>query len=150
MARVARDGTVDWREDTAAVVGNENTVVTYGGHTIFAQFGASNGGEVADGGQPYLVAKNDPYDIPSSGDPYLLWKRSSTASAVASYYGLKQATAIEITKRDGYGPWGGRVQTGYVDGVTYSGATVRWATSGDSLGAALGMYTTYFRIGTPG
>jgi SpoIID/LytB domain protein len=150
MARVAKDGTVQWREYPAAVVGNQNTVLTYGGHTIFAQFGASNGGEVADGGQPYLVAKNDPYDIASSGDPYLLWQRSSTASAVASYYGLKQATAIEITKRDGYGPWGGRVQQGYVDGVNNSGAKVRLASTGFDLGAALGVYTTYFRLGTPG
>lgn len=147
MAQFAADGTEQYTDDQDAVVGNENTVLTYGGHAILAQFGASNGGATALGGLPYLPAKLDPYDIPASGDPYLYWTRSATASQVASYYGLKQATALEIAKRDGIGPWGGRVVTAYVDGVDWSGAKVHRATTGDELGAALGVWTDYFGIG---
>jgi peptidoglycan hydrolase-like amidase len=150
MAHYSAGGTLQWSDDQDAIVGNENTVLTYGGDTIFAQFSASNGGAEASGGSPYLPAKADPYDADGSGDPYLNWSRMTTASAVASYYGLKQATGIEITQRDGIGPWGGRVLSGYVDGVNWSGNKVRIATSGATLGGALGIWTTFFRIGTSG
>jgi peptidoglycan hydrolase-like amidase len=140
MAHFAKDGTEQWTEDPDAIVGNENTVLTYNGSSIFAQFSASNGGAEAYGGFPYLPAKVDPYDN------YPVQTDQSTARQVASYYGLKQATALEITKRDGIGPWGGRVVSGYVDGVTSSGAKVRWATTGFEIGAALGVYTNYFGI----
>jgi peptidoglycan hydrolase-like amidase len=149
MAHYSPDGTLQYTDDQDAVVGNQNTVLTYGGHAIFAQFGASNGGAEASGGFPYLPAKADPYDDTASGDPYLNWSRTSTAHAVASYYGLKKATAIEITRRDGYGPWGGRVVSGYVDGISSSGAKVRLATTGAELGGALGVWTTFFRMGGP-
>jgi stage II sporulation protein D len=145
MAQYAKDGTLQSVEqDPDVIVGNENTVLTYQGHAIFAQFSASNGGAEAYGGFPYLPAKVDPYDS------YPTRSSRATASQVASYYGLKRATALEITKRDGIGPWGGRVVSGYVDGVTSSGGQVRWATTGAEIGAALGVYTSYLGIDTSG
>jgi peptidoglycan hydrolase-like amidase len=150
MAHYSSGGSLQWTDDRDAIVGNENTVLTYQGHAIFAQFSASNGGAETYGGFPYLPAKADPYDNAQSDPYFYLWKRTSSAKAVASYFGLRQATAIEVTKRDGYGPWGGRVVSGYIDGVDSSGHKVHWARSGYDLGAALGVDTSFFAIDTGG
>jgi SpoIID/LytB domain protein len=146
MTHYNSSGTVLWTEDLDALSGNSNMVLRYNGQTIFAQFSASDGGWTVDGGQPYLVAKQDPYDSAASGDPYLSWSRTVSVSSIASYYGLAKATAIEFTGRDGHGTWGGRVTSAYVDGVDSQGNSKRVATTGFGLQAAMGLPTTWFWI----
>jgi hypothetical protein len=138
-----------WTDDPAAVSGNANQVLQYNGATIFAQFSASDGGWTVDGGQPYLIAQQDPYDNQSSGDPYLDWTVTPTVSSIASAYNLSRATAIEITARDGNGAWGGRVLSAYVDGVDFGGNAQHIATSGFALANALGAYTNWFGMTPP-
>lgn len=146
MTRYDSSGAVLWTEDLAALSGNANMVLQYAHATIFAQFSASNGGWTVDGGQPYLIARSDPYDNTASDDPYLDYTRSVSVAGIASHYGLATATAIEITMRDGHGTWGGRVTAGYVDGKDAQGTSQRIATTGFGLQAAMGVGTTWFWV----
>jgi peptidoglycan hydrolase-like amidase len=139
-------GNVLWTEDLAALSGNANMVLRYNGQTILAQFSASNGGWSVDGGQPYLVARADPYDNAASGDPYLSYTRSVPVSSIASHYGLAKATAVQITARDGHGVWGGRMTAGFVNGTDAQGHAQQIATTGFGLQAAMGVGTTWFTV----
>ena len=76
---------------------------------MFAQYSASNGGATVDGGEPYLVGRNDPYDTAASGDPYLNENERVRAASLARTFGLKSVNSVQVTKRDGNGPWGGRI-----------------------------------------
>jgi stage II sporulation protein D len=147
MRHYSSGGTELWDDDPAAIVGNENMVLRYDGNTIFAQFSASNGGSMLTGGLPYLVNKTDPYDNAASGDPYLGWTDSVSASSIASYYGLQSVSSVEVTQRNGYGPWGGWVLQATVSGTTWSDSTTHISTTGNSLASAMGVRTAYFQIG---
>ena len=146
MTRYDAASSVLWTDDPAAITGNENTVLQYGGATIFAQFSASNGGWTVDGGKPYLVAKADPYDNAASGDPYLNWTRTPSVASIASNLGLRQVTSIVITQRDGNGQWGGRVLAAAVKGISSTGATTQVTTTGFGLQDALGLPHNWFVI----
>ena len=139
------DGNVAYTDDPAAVRGNENQVLTYQGSVIFAQFCASNGGYTTDGGQPYLIAQPDPYDNAASGDPYLGYERSSSASTIASYFGLRKVTGLTITKRDGHGAWGGRVLDADVKGTNADGDARTVHATGFDLQYAFGLGSTLFK-----
>ena len=127
----------------AAVAATANRVLTYQGATIFAQFSAADGGWTADGGQPYLIAKADPYEKFANG-PYYSWTRTVRAADVASYYGLATVTQIQITGRDGHGDWGGRVTTAVVRGTRAGGAAASVTTTGPSLASAMGLPHQWF------
>ena len=130
----------------AAVVATANKVLTYQGHAAFAQFSASDGGVMAAGGQPYLVAKPDPYDNAASGDPYLSMTRTVSVAYIASYYGLARATEIDITGRAGGGTWGGIVTTAVVRGTNSAGAARAVSTTGNSLANAFDLSYSLFRL----
>ena len=145
MTHYDASGNVLWSDDPAALTGNAGSVLQYGGKTIFAQFSASNGGWTVAGGEPYLVAKQDPYDNAASGDPYLNWTRTVSVSGIASYYGLTTVRDIVITQRDGNGQWGGRVLSGVVDGANAQGAQ-SISTSGFALQDAMNLPHNWFTI----
>ena len=128
-----------------AVTATANQVLTYAGHTIFSQFSAADGGWTVDGGQPYLVAKADPYEQ-RAGGPWFAWSRSVSAATVAAAYGLARVTQLQITGRDGHGDWGGRVNTAVVIGVTAGGATSSVPVTGFSLASAMGLPHNWFII----
>jgi len=130
-----------------AVAATTNRVATYQGHTIFAQFSAADGGWTVDGGQPYLIARADPYEQ-RAGGPYFAWSRTVATASVASYYGLSRLTQIQITGRDGHGDWGGRVTSAIVTGVNSGGATVSKATSGFALTSAMKLPHNWFKVRT--
>jgi peptidoglycan hydrolase-like amidase len=148
MARYSHSGARIWTADPAAIAGNQRTVLRYHGGAVFAQYSASNGGATVSGGTPYLIGRADPYDTSASGDPYLNESESVRAKSLASSYGLKAVNSVQITKRDGNGPWGGRVLTAYVNGTTTSGKKAHIATTGFDLGSAFGLWTDYLRIGS--
>lgn len=148
MGRYTPSGQRTWTADPAAISGNQRTVLRYQGSPVFAQYSASNGGATVDGGTPYLVGRSDPYDTSASGDPYLSESQKVRAAALASSYGLKSVNSIQVTKRDGNGPWGGRVVSAYVNGTTSAGKKAHISTTGYDLGSALGVWTDYLRIGS--
>jgi SpoIID/LytB domain protein len=149
MAHYDRDGNLLWADDPAAVAKNANQVLRYRGAPVLAQYSASNGGATVSGGEPYLIGKDDPYDSSTSGDPYLKQSRRVSVKALAGYYQLAKVTSIKVTKRDGHGPWGGRIVSAYVNGTTAAGKKAHIATTGFDLGAATGVWTDYLRITVP-
>lgn len=129
----------------AAVTATSSRVLSYGGHTIFAEFSASNGGITSSGNQPYFVTKADPYDQAFSGDPFLSQTETGTASDVAAYYGLTSVTQLQINSREGGGIWGGLVAGATVVGKQGTN-TVSIPTTGTALASALGLSYRYFHI----
>lgn len=124
----------------AAIANAAGVVMAYNGAAAVTQFSASNGGWMAPGAQPYLVAKADPYDG-TSANPHRSWSTTITASTFESTWPtIGTFRALEITGRDGYGDWGGRVTSAVVLGAAGS-VTV----SGDTLRTRLGLKSTYLK-----
>jgi SpoIID/LytB domain protein len=150
IADLSSSGTVTRRYEqpstTAAVDATAGSVLRYAGAPAFTEFSASDGGVVADGGQPYLVAKTDPYDgvVASPSNPHN-WSTSVTLSAVeAAYPAVGRLTALEVRARTGWGDWGGRVATLRVVGASGS-VTV----TGDAFRTALGLRSTWWAMTSP-
>ncbi|MDP9116128.1 MAG: hypothetical protein M3O28_02475 [Actinomycetota bacterium] len=139
-------GNVLWNDDPAAVSGNALQVIAYHGATAFTQFSASDGGWTVDGGQPYLLAKQDDFDNAGTGDPWLNWTEPVPVSQIARSYGLARVTAIQITARDGHGQWGGRVLSANVVGTGVNGRSASVATTGFGLQSAMGLPHNWFTI----
>ena len=93
--------------------------------------------------QPYLVAKEDPFDHYDpdrvNGDG---WRRTITSGAIESAYHLDNLVEISVETRDGNGTWGGRVVTVRLTSSTGWTGTV----SGDSFRRAFGLPSTYATI----
>jgi peptidoglycan hydrolase-like amidase len=139
-------GRLLWSDYPRAATATAGQVLEYQGAAIFAQFGASNGGWIVDGGQPYLVSKADPYDNAASGDPYLYYKRKLSVDALAGYFGLASVNTFVISKRDGNGTWNGRVVAGYVEGMNSRGLPAKVAVTGAQFANAFGVGTTWFSL----
>lgn len=123
----------------AAVRATSGQVLTYDGEPIFAQFSASNGGYSVDGGYPYLVAEEDPFDHGYPDDPHAT---TFTGDQITRHWtGLGDLVSVEVTERDGNGPNGGRVTmlrvTGTDGSVTVTGSAFR---------SYLGLRTTLFTV----
>jgi SpoIID/LytB domain protein len=112
QASVAANGTVTNREgpnSAAAVAATNGIALYYQGAPAFTQFSASNGGQVAAGSRPYLVAKPDPYDT-ADIDPNVNWTAHISAATLQSQYpGIGTIQGLQVTSRDGAGDFGGRV-----------------------------------------
>jgi SpoIID/LytB domain protein len=130
---------------TAATVATAGQVRTYHGAPAFTQFSASNGGWLAAGSQPYLVAKKDPFDT-AAIDPYSSWTVRVTARAIQNTWpALGRLTSIEVTRRDGHGRWGGRILT-----LTLHGSKRDKDLTGDEFRSALGLHSTWLDFGIAG
>lgn len=125
----------------AAVRATARKIVTYGGKPAFAQFTSSNGGWSVDGGFPYLVDREDRFDRGSAGDPT---STTFTAAQITrNWPGIGDLVSIDVTERDGHGPYGGRVIQ-----VTVTGSNETVTATGAQLKDWLGLRETLFRITT--
>jgi SpoIID/LytB domain protein len=125
------DSPSEYKNSTDAVAATAGTVLTYGGSVIFAEFSSSNGGWSAYGGQPYLLARADPYDGTPTNSNHS-WDADIAVSQIQSQWPQIGAYRdLRITQRDGNGDWGGRVVSAVVEGsggsVTVSGTQFEWA-----------------------
>ena len=128
---------------TAAVVATAGKILTAGGAPAFAQFGSSNGGWTAAGGESYLPAKADPYDG-FSGNPVHTWTTTVTRAAVQrGWPSIGTLTRVRVTQRDGNGEWYGRVVTMALDG-TRGSVTL----SGDTFRSHFGLRSSWFHFGS--
>ncbi|MEJ7743403.1 MAG: SpoIID/LytB domain-containing protein [Nocardioidaceae bacterium] len=114
----------------SAVRGSATKIVTYQDRPAFTQFSSASGGWTADGGQPYLVAQRDPYDD-FAGNPVHDWTKTISASELENAYPeVGELIAVVVTRRDGHGAWGGRVEQAVLDGTAgdafLTGQDVRW------------------------
>jgi stage II sporulation protein D len=124
-----------------AVARTAKKVRLFHGQPAFTQFSASNGGWMADGGQAYLVAKQDPYDG-WSGNLVHTWSTAVTSKAIEKAWPkLGNLTSVTVTGRDGDGQWGGRVET-----MTLHGSASDVDVTGDAFRGALGLRSTWFDL----
>jgi SpoIID/LytB domain protein len=130
-----------------AVAHTARQVRTYAGAAIFAQFGASNGGQtVANTRFPYLVAKADPYD-PLDGNPYATWTATLSVARLAQCYpAAGTVQRLTVLTRDGNGDWGGRLVSVRLTGLAADGSATQLDVPGDKLRSCGGMRSTYATV----
>jgi SpoIID/LytB domain protein len=129
-----------------ATTATAGQIRTFHGAPAFTQFSASNGGWMSDGGKPYLVAKQDPFD-PWAGNPYRSWTTEVTSAAIEKAWpALGNLTRITISARDGNGKWGGRV----VKMTLHGSATASLPITGDDFRSRLGLRSTWFNLSVAG
>ncbi|MEJ7636222.1 SpoIID/LytB domain-containing protein [Aeromicrobium sp.] len=124
-----------------AVRSTAGKILTYAGKPALTQFSSSSGGFSATGSQPYLKAVSDSYDN-WSGNPHHSWTKTVAASTIErAYPSIGTLKRLKVTKRNGYGAWGGRVSTitlvGSKKTVTITGNAARWA---------FGLKSNWFRF----
>lgn len=123
----------------AAVKATANQVVKYGKSIALTMFSSSNGGHSADGGLPYLVAKSDPYDGRMRNQSWS--KFVSTAAVQSAYSSVGALSSVRVSKRDGDGRWGGRV-----DAVVITGSRGSVTVSGGAFKSAFGLRERLFAV----
>lgn len=144
------DGTLLWQQYAPAAADTAHLILQYKGQPAFTQFSASNGGWSVAGGQPYLVAKADPYDTAQrSLDPYINATTKVSVASIGRYFGLAKVTTIRITARDGHGTWKGRVLAGSVTGTDAKGAKKVVTVDGYDLAGVFGLGTTWLKVLPP-
>ena len=116
----------------AAVDATDGKTLLYGGNAILAEYSSSTGGYTAPGSVPYQKAVPDPGDAVS---PHHDWEAQFTVADLQKKYpSIGQLVSIDITERNGFGDWGGRVTemelVGTSSTVELSGAGFRSAFSG--------------------
>ena len=114
-----------------AVAATAGKILKHDGKPALAQFSSSSGGYSSPGSQPYLKAVKDLWDD-WSGNANHDWRKSVSASTIQSKYSsIGTLKSMRVTKRNGYGDWGGRVTSlelrGSKSTKTISGNDARWA-----------------------
>lgn len=125
----------------AAITATAGKVLTYRGALAETEFSASNGGWTVDGGQPYLVAKADPYDgvVASSSNPHTWTDKISPTTLEHAFPSVGTVTAVRVLSRDGHGAFGGRTQSVQVVGTAGS-QTV----TGSAFASAAGLLSIWW------
>ncbi|HET8971003.1 MAG TPA: SpoIID/LytB domain-containing protein, partial [Candidatus Nanopelagicales bacterium] len=122
----------------AAVRATAHVIMAFGGRPAYTQFTSSNGGQITTGDYSYQIAQKDPYDglIKSQ-----TWSKTISASRLGSAFGVGRAKRVQITKRDGYGKWGGRVRS-----IKITGAKRSVTVSGGRFKGRLGLRSEYLTV----
>ncbi len=128
----------------AAVAATAGRMLTYKGDLAETEFSASNGGYTVSGGEPYLVAKADPYDGAASSYPHSWTDTVSGSSLHKAFPGVGTVTGVRVVSRDGHGVWGGRTESVEVVGTSGS-QTV----SGSTFAHAAGLLSIWWTVPTP-
>jgi stage II sporulation protein D len=121
-----------------AVAKTAHQVRLYDQKPAFTEFGSSNGGWLAEGSQPYLVAKHDPYDG-IKDNPNHTWTVHVSAGAIEKQYAaIGNLRKIAVLERDGHGKWNGRIER-----MRLVGSTGSTTISGDTFRSDLGLRSTW-------
>lgn len=126
----------EWPASDQAVAATAGEILTYGGVPAFTEFTASNGGWTAAGDEPYLQAREDPWDDDAWGQI-----RFTDAEIEAAWPSIGDLERIEITSRDGNGVWGGRVRS-----VTLAGADSSVPVTGTAFYQTLGLQSAWLSL----
>jgi SpoIID/LytB domain protein len=123
--------TAEKSSTNSAVAETAGKILTYQGLPAYTQFSASSGGYTDQGTQPYLRPVADPWDD-WSGNSRHSWSVSVSAAKIADEYpSIGTLKSMQVTSRNGYGDWGGRVRGLKLVGTkatkTISGNDARWA-----------------------
>lgn len=124
-----------------AVQASATRILTHLDQPAFTQFSSSSGGWTSDGGQPYLLAQRDPYDGFDGNSMHDWTQTVSVAQLEDAYPELGDLIALRVTRREGNGAWGGRIEQAVLDGsagdVSVTGDDLRWL---------LGLRSEWFAI----
>lgn len=136
-------GGVDSEQDSsnAAVKATAGQILTFNGKPAFTQFSSSSGGWTADGGQPYLPAKRDPYDDYADNAMHSWSVQVSATMLQKSHPEVGRLIDVKVTKRDGHGQWNGRVIQ-----VVLEGTKGKAYMTGDDFRWAYGLRSAWFAI----
>jgi SpoIID/LytB domain protein len=135
---------VDSAATDAAVLATAGMVRRVGvvaGAIALTMFSASNGGWSAVNNHPLtpFAAEQDDGDGTTS-NPYHSWTVTLSGSAIAAKYpAIGTFVALDVLSRNGFGEWGGRVQSLSVVGTAGS-VTV----TGSAFRSAMGLRDTWF------
>lgn len=124
-----------------AVSATKDKVVEYKGQLALTMFSSSNGGWSAPGGSdyPYLKAKADPYDGVKRDQSWSVTLSSSKVQA--AYPSIGSLKSVQVTDRDGYGTFGGRV-----DDLKITGSKGSVTVSGGSFKSKFGLKERLFKV----
>ncbi|MFP5225793.1 MAG: SpoIID/LytB domain-containing protein [Actinomycetota bacterium] len=130
-----------------ALSATKGTVLNYAGKAILAEYSSSTGGYTAPGSVPYQKAVPDPTDAVS---PHHEWTAKVSVREIESTWpAIGRLVRIEVTERNGFGEWGGRVKrlrivgsskTIEISGDAFRGAFA-WPSKSD------GLRSSWFTIG---
>ena len=134
----------EWPSATQAVQETAGKVLLYGGHVVKTYFFSSSGGRTAAPSEvwpssplvPYLVSVADPYDTIS---PYHRWGPFTVAPKRVARVLSARGRLVDI--RTTTGP------SGRVRSVTAVGSQGESSVTGADVRRALGLRSTWFRIG---
>ena len=128
-----------------AVTDTAGVVMEFAGGTVAStQYSASTGGYSAPGAFPAVVDAGDSVCVPGACNPNHTWSVSIPVSSVeAAWPRLGTLEAIQVTARNGFGDFGGRVTT-----MTLVGSASNVSLTGDAFAAGLGLRSDWFRVGT--
>jgi SpoIID/LytB domain protein len=128
-----------------ATARTQGQVRTHHGKPAFTQFSASNGGWLAAGSEPYLVAKKDPYDGVNENPVHTWTTQVSAATIEHAFPAIGNLTSITVDQRDGNGKWNGRIVE-----MTLKGSNDTRTVAGDTFRSALGLRSTWLDISVAG
>jgi SpoIID/LytB domain protein len=138
---------------TAAVRATDGVVRTSGGVPVFAEFSSSNGGWSTKGDFPYLRAAQDDWDGALQPSVHAWRAVLRAADLERRFPAVGRLERVRVTKRDGNGPWGGRVKTVVLEGATAAGAPTRVTTTGAGVygarswpGTRDGLRSSWWRL----
>ncbi|MHB8510970.1 MAG: SpoIID/LytB domain-containing protein [Actinomycetota bacterium] len=125
-----------------AVQYTQGKVLTYNGSVIEAEYSSSTGGYTSPGSVGWEKAV---FDAGDSFSPFHNWTTTVTAGDIESAWpSIGALTNVQVTRRNGYGDWGGRV----VD-MTLDGTSGSVSISGDDFRSALGLRSNWFFVHLP-
>ncbi|MDF9718017.1 SpoIID/LytB domain-containing protein [Nocardioides sp. ChNu-153] len=122
-----------------AIDATAGAILSYQGEPAFAQFSSSNGGWTNNGSAPYLTARQDPYDSTSANPNHTWLLRVTDVTIERAWPQLGNLQAIAVSDRNGYGEWGGRVNS-----VTFRGSAGTVTVTGATVRSKLGLKSTWF------
>lgn len=122
----------------AAVKATAHVIMSFAGKPAYTQFTSSNGGQITTGDYSYQIAQKDPYDGVIKDQT---WSKTVSAARLGQAFGVGTAKKVQITKRDGYGKWGGRVTT-----IKITGSKRSVTVGGTTFKGKFGMRSNYFTV----
>jgi SpoIID/LytB domain protein len=114
-----------------AIKATAGVILKYKDTIAYTMFSSSNGGHSAKGDYAYLTAHEDPYDDDMLNQYRLV---TLTASAIQKKYTTIGTFTSMTFKRDGQGPWGGRITE-----VKITGSKASKTVSGSSFKSTFGL-----------
>ncbi|HVL33318.1 MAG TPA: SpoIID/LytB domain-containing protein, partial [Actinomycetota bacterium] len=135
---------LEYASTNKAIDDTAGQTLLYDGKPILAEYSSSTGGYTAQGNVPYQKA------VPDSGDtvsPHHEWRATvSVADVQNKWPQIGKLVEINITDRNGFGEWGGRVQrmelVGTLDTISITGSA--WRSAFQWPSRSNGVRSTWF------